>query len=51
MYKRQVGDEGGFAPAITKADEVFAVLQEAVMAAGYEPGKDVYCLLYTSRCV
>ena len=29
-------------PAITKADEVFAVLQEAVMAAGYEPGKDVY---------
>lgn len=41
-YVTTVGDEGGFAPAITKADEVFAVLQEAVMAAGYEPGKDVY---------
>lgn len=41
-YATTVGDEGGFAPAITKADEVFAVLQEAVMAAGYEPGKNVY---------
>ena len=41
-YVTTVGDEGGFAPAITNADEVFAVLQEAVMAAGYEPGKDVY---------
>ena len=40
-YVTTVGDEGGFAPAITNADEVFAVLQEAVMAAGYEPGKDV----------
>ena len=31
-----------FREALRMGTEVFAVLQEAVMAAGYEPGKDVY---------
>ncbi len=36
-----VGDEGGFAPDLTDAKEVFAYLKRAVEKAGYEPGKDV----------
>ena len=35
-----VGDEGGFAPDIRDAKEVFMYLKEAVEEAGYEPGKD-----------
>jgi len=36
-----VGDEGGFAPAVSSNKEAFALLQEAVLQAGYELGKDV----------
>ena len=36
-----VGDEGGFAPDLANAGEVFALLSEAVKMAGYEVGKDV----------
>ncbi len=35
-----VGDEGGFAPDIRDAKEVFLYLKEAVEEAGYEPGRD-----------
>ena len=35
-----IGDEGGFAPDIRDAKEVFLYLKEAVEEAGYEPGKD-----------
>ncbi len=35
-----VGDEGGFAPDIRDAKEVFLFLKEAVEEAGYEPGQD-----------
>ncbi len=35
-----VGDEGGFAPDIRDAKEVFFYLKEAVEEAGYEPGRD-----------
>ncbi|MEZ3504419.1 MAG: phosphopyruvate hydratase [Lachnospiraceae bacterium] len=35
-----VGDEGGFAPDLRDAKEVFLYLKEAVEEAGYEPGKD-----------
>ena len=35
-----VGDEGGFAPDMRDAKEVFLYLKEAVEEAGYEPGKD-----------
>lgn len=37
-----VGDEGGFAPDITDAAEVFHILTEAVKGAGYEPGRDIF---------
>lgn len=36
-----VGDEGGFAPDLKNAEEVFEYMVKAVQAAGYEPGKDV----------
>lgn len=36
-----VGDEGGFAPDLKDAFEVFEYLKKAVEAAGYECGKDV----------
>ena len=35
-----VGDEGGFAPDMRDAKEVFLYLKEAVEEAGYEPGRD-----------
>ncbi len=37
-----VGDEGGFAPDLKDAGEVFKILQEAICQAGYRPGKDVF---------
>lgn len=37
-----VGDEGGFAPDLKDAAEVFKILQEAVLQAGYQPGKDIF---------
>jgi len=36
-----VGDEGGFAPAINSADEVLDYIIKAIKSAGYEPGKDI----------
>ncbi len=36
-----VGDEGGFAPDLTSAEEVFTYLSRAVEKAGYRPGTDV----------
>ena len=36
-----VGDEGGFAPDLADAGEVFRYLQKAIEKAGYQPGKDV----------
>ena len=35
-----VGDEGGFAPDLKNADEVFAILSEAIEKCGYVVGKD-----------
>lgn len=37
-----VGDEGGFAPDVADAFEVFELLMEAVITAGYKPGEDIY---------
>lgn len=37
-----VGDEGGFAPEIEDAAEALEILTEAVLVAGYEPGKDIF---------
>jgi len=37
-----VGDEGGFAPLTTKNnEEPFELMSEAIIKAGYEPGKDI----------
>ncbi|GAA3664852.1 MAG: phosphopyruvate hydratase [Acetobacter sp.] len=36
-----VGDEGGFAPALKSADEALGFITRAVEAAGYRPGQDV----------
>ena len=43
-----VGDEGGFAPDLGSDEEAIRYILEAVKNAGYEPGKDFICLLYTS---
>jgi enolase len=37
-----VGDEGGFAPNLRSNEEAMEVLTEAISAAGYEPGKDIF---------
>lgn len=37
-----VGDEGGFAPDVKDAREVFEILTEAARMAGYETGKDIF---------
>ena len=36
-----VGDEGGFAPAIDTSEEVFELLLEAIEKGGRKPGKDI----------
>jgi len=40
-----VGDEGGFAPALKRNAEAIEVIVEAIVTAGYEPGKDIYICL------
>jgi enolase len=37
-----VGDEGGFAPDLPSNESALQLIMEAISAAGYEPGKDVY---------
>ncbi len=36
-----VGDEGGFAPSLRDADQVLALIVEAIEAAGYQPGEEI----------
>ena len=40
-----VGDEGGFAPKLASNVAALEVLVEAIAAAGYKPGKDVFIAL------
>jgi len=40
-----VGDEGGFAPNLASNEEALKVILEAIGAAGYEAGKDVFLAL------
>ena len=40
-----VGDEGGFAPDLRDAREVFEILTDAARMAGYEAGKDIFYAL------
>jgi enolase len=40
-----VGDEGGFAPNLTKNEAAIQVIMEAIEKAGYTPGKEVFISL------
>lgn len=40
-----VGDEGGFAPILTCNQDALDLLMEAISAAGYEPGQNVFLAL------
>ena len=40
-----VGDEGGFAPDLESNEAALAALVDAIGAAGYEPGEDVFIAL------
>jgi len=44
-YNTAVGDEGGFAPNLKSNEEALAVIIEAIVRAGYEPGKDILIAL------
>ena len=44
-YATSVGDEGGFAPNLKNNEEACEVIIEAIQAAGYEPGKDIFLAL------
>ena len=37
-----VGDEGGFAPNLGSNEEALTLIEEAIRAAGYQPGKDFH---------
>ncbi len=37
-----VGDEGGFAPNIKSNEEAIEIVIQAIEAAGYKPGEDIY---------
>ena len=40
-----VGDEGGFAPALTSNEETLNLILEAITQAGYTPGTDIMLAL------
>jgi len=44
-HNTNVGDEGGFAPALDSAEEALTFIAQAVEAAGYRPGEDVVLAL------
>lgn len=47
-HSTTVGDEGGFAPKLTKNEEAIQVIIESIEKAGYTPGKDVFIALDTA---
>jgi enolase len=44
-YNTAIGDEGGFAPNLKSNEEALEVIAEAVKAAGYKFGKDIFVAL------
>ncbi|HNW99434.1 MAG TPA: phosphopyruvate hydratase [Bacteroidales bacterium] len=44
-YSTNVGDEGGFAPNLKSNEEAITVIIQAIEAAKYKPGKDIYIAL------
>ncbi|OIO36687.1 MAG: phosphopyruvate hydratase [Candidatus Omnitrophica bacterium CG1_02_44_16] len=43
-----VGDEGGFAPNLKSNEEALELITEAIVKAGYKPGKDIYIAIDTA---
>lgn len=41
-YSTNVGDEGGFAPNMKSNEEALETILQAIEAAGYKPGVDIY---------
>ena len=44
-YNTSVGDEGGYAPSLTSNDEAPELIVQAIEAAGYKPGEDIWLAL------
>ncbi len=44
-HNTNVGDEGGFAPALASTDEALGFIMKAIEAAGFKPGEDIYLAL------
>jgi len=44
-HNTNVGDEGGFAPALNSAEEALEFIMTAIAKAGYLPGEDVFVAL------
>ncbi|MEM7444132.1 MAG: phosphopyruvate hydratase [Pseudomonadota bacterium] len=44
-HNTNVGDEGGFAPALNSTDEALGFVMKAIEQAGYRPGEDVVLAL------
>ena len=44
-YHVAVGDEGGFAPALSNCEDALKYIVSAIEKAGYTPGRDVYIAL------
>jgi enolase len=44
-HAKSIGDEGGFCPPIYNAEEALTVIEESIIAAKYEVGKDVFMAL------
>ena len=44
-HSTAVGDEGGFAPNLQSNEEAVEVILEAIKAAGYQAGKDIFIAL------
>ena len=44
-HNTNVGDEGGFAPGLSSADEALGFVMQAIEVAGYKPGEDIVLAL------
>ncbi len=44
-YNTAIGDEGGFAPSLKSNEEALELIADAVKAAGYKLGKDIFIAL------
>lgn len=47
-YSVNVGDEGGFAPALKSNEEALDLIVQSITLAGYRPGQDIFLALDTA---